>query len=478
MKLIHAAMALVFGFAVQVLAASSGPAYAQATDASAAANAQELEEQTYPLSTIDVDVGEVYPHAPMNVKVTLTNNGSSPLKIDRIVPRWAGTSARVEISNDDLAPGGSTSVSISIAGGDHVGRFSHIFFAFSNLSDKPIGKIAVRGFADWIVDPESTSVDMGTVKDQARFEKVLRLKLRPGATLRLAKIVSSSRWIDARIVDDGAALLVRGEGKMPWGSFDEEIVVETDSTDQKRIGFHITGNVQGLVVPSTSSIAFGAVREGTSPEQAVRLESSNGKAFKLGSVTVTGSKGEAIVQECVPVSIGCKVVKLKLDKQKMGSAPNGVLSISFPEFGSTLPIPFGGAVIGKDTVVRDLENEIANSTAGSPSISTTLRDAVSTPKAMEMPVPPGSGPVLKWEVANESQIYGYEIYRSKSAGGPFERVTHEIVKRLSTDVRIPSVYRWRDGNTDVGSEYWYYVGVVYLNGKKEALNSPQRVVSK
>ena len=478
MKLYQATWAQALGFVFLVLIAQLAGSVAQATDAPATNGAQDPGEQSYSLSTTDVDVGEVYALAAIDIKVALTNEGTSSLTIDRILPRWAGTSARVEIQNKTLEPGESTNVSISIDGGDGVGRFSHIFYAFADRSDKPIGKIAVRGFADWIVDPASTSVDVGVVKDHNQFEKTLRLKLRPGVTLRLTRIVSASRWIDARIVDDGAALSIRSEAKMPWGSFNEAIVVETDSNDQKRIAFHIVGNVQGIVVPNMETIAFGAIREGSSPEQAVRLESANGKAFRVGDVTVTGARGEAIVQECVPASDSCKVVKLKLDEQHMGVAPKGVLSISFPEIGSTLPIPFGGAVIGKDTVVRDLEKEIEKSTSGSPSISTTLRDAVSTPKAMEMPVPSGSGPLLKWEVANESQIYGYEIYRARTVDGPFDRVTTKILKRLSTDARIPSIYRWRDHTTDVGNEYWYYVGVVYLNGKKEALNSPQKVISK
>ncbi|MBP6326279.1 MAG: hypothetical protein KA372_03895, partial [Dokdonella sp.] len=118
MKLYQATWAQALGFVFLVLIAQLAGSVAQATDAPATNSAQDPGEQSYPLSTTDVDVGDVYPLAAIDIKVALTNEGTSSLTIDRILPRWAGTSARVEIQNKTLEPGESTNVSISIDGGD------------------------------------------------------------------------------------------------------------------------------------------------------------------------------------------------------------------------------------------------------------------------------------------------------------------------------------------------------------------------
>jgi hypothetical protein len=81
-------------------------------------------------------------------------------------------------------------------------------------------------------------------------------------------------------------------------------------------------------------------------------------------------------------------------------------------------------------------------------------------------------------MANEAPIYAYEIYRSSAADGLFERVNKEFIPRLSNEAQTRSIYRWRDPSTDSGTAYWYYIGVVYLDGRKEALSSAQKVVAK
>jgi hypothetical protein len=89
--------------------------------------------------------------------------------------------------------------------------------------------------------------------------------------------------------------------------------------------------------------------------------------------------------------------------------------------------------------------------------------------------PPGTGPLLKWSTATEDSVHGYQIFRSDSADGPF---VLQNAKTLLVHPDTGSIYQWRDPNAESGKAYWYYIGVVYKNGKKENLSSPQRTVAK
>jgi hypothetical protein len=91
---------------------------------------------------------------------------------------------------------------------------------------------------------------------------------------------------------------------------------------------------------------------------------------------------------------------------------------------------------------------------------------------------PGSGPLLKWQIANEAGIYGYAIYRGNSADGPFARVNDTIVKAENAGDNTTASYQWRDTTAQKGREYWYYITIFNNNGKKTSLTGPQKVRAK
>jgi hypothetical protein len=446
-----------------------------------AASSDSREAQVADLMSVsggDVDVGITFPNATIDAVATLSNLSAKPVSVDRIVPRWAGTDADVGFVKATLAPSGTMDVSFKIRNRDNVGRFSHVFFVYSDGSSEPIGKIAIRGFTDWIIDPESVSVDVELLNYKESVERTFRPKSRPGETVLLTRISGRNKWFNAEIVQGGKELQIKSIKGMPWGKFDEQIVVDTDNMQQKKVTFHVKGEVRGAIVPNMATIDFGVIREGVPAEQTVRLEDESGKKVTIGKIEVTGALASASIVDCIPAAVSCKLLKLKLDQQSMGRAPRGVVSISFPEYGAKLPLVFGGALIGKDTVVRDLAKEVEASSHSSAGISSALRAATIASAPLEMPEPNGRGPLLKWEMANEARIFGYEIYRSDSEAGPFGRANNSILPRLSSDPAIPSIYRWRDSSAEPGKQYWYYIGVVYLNGKKETLNTPQMVIAK
>lgn len=461
-------MLIAFGLALCV---------ASFTPVTAASSASE-EESAPTIESRDIDVGVIFPFEQIDGHGSLTNEGKRPLRLEKIESRWAGLDANVKFSPRTLLSGESTDVPISIKKDGRVGRFSDVFLVYSNEKVEPIGKIVVRGFVDWIIDPASMTADVGVVSRTRPLSAVLSVKSRPGVDARLVRLSRPNKWIVAEIINSGKSVRLAGKAGMPWGAFNEELVFDTNDSRQKRVSIQVKGEMRGPVVPSTSTIDFGLVRVGVPAEQAVRLEDELGRKLTVGSVTVSGAAAKAVVSECVPASASCKLLKLSLTVDDLGAAPHGTVMIDFPDYSSQLPIAFGGAVIGKDTVIRDLAKEMEAANAATPSVSAALHESATSPNALEMPVPDGHGPLLKWEMANESAIFAYEIYRASAAGGAFERANERLIRRLSNDAKIRSIYRWRDIGAVPGNVYWYYIGVVYLDGRKEALNSPQRVVAK
>ncbi|MGB0134178.1 hypothetical protein [Dokdonella sp.] len=90
-----------------------------------------------------------------------------------------------------------------------------------------------------------------------------------------------------------------------------------------------------------------------------------------------------------------------------------------------------------------------------------------------------SGPVLKWTSKNEKGLYGYVVYRSDSASGPFLRINSRIVaKKLEpegNDKSSPLMsYEYVDESAERGKTYYYYIDAVADSGRKQKLTDVVR----
>jgi hypothetical protein len=92
---------------------------------------------------------------------------------------------------------------------------------------------------------------------------------------------------------------------------------------------------------------------------------------------------------------------------------------------------------------------------------------------------PGEPPFnrLKWSTASEVDNFGFDIYRSTSEEGPFERLTSQPIPGAGT-VDEPRYYEYRDTSIDLGVEYFYYVESISVNGIRERFSPIIRAPAK
>ena len=73
---------------------------------------------------------------------------------------------------------------------------------------------------------------------------------------------------------------------------------------------------------------------------------------------------------------------------------------------------------------------------------------------------------LKWTTASEVDNFGFDIYRSRSEEGPFERITSEPLPGAGTTDE-PQSYVFEDSAIEPGVEYFYYIESISLAGARE-----------
>lgn len=92
-----------------------------------------------------------------------------------------------------------------------------------------------------------------------------------------------------------------------------------------------------------------------------------------------------------------------------------------------------------------------------------------TPEPEPPPPPPAEEPLsntLRWSTASEVDNFGFDVFRSLSEDGPFERINPDTIPGAGT-VDTPTRYEYVDTDIEPGSTYYYYVESISLQGERE-----------
>lgn len=73
---------------------------------------------------------------------------------------------------------------------------------------------------------------------------------------------------------------------------------------------------------------------------------------------------------------------------------------------------------------------------------------------------------LKWTTASEVDNFGFDIFRSLSEDGPFEKVTEDPLPGAGTTDE-PQIYVWEDFDIEKGTDYYYYIESISMDGVRE-----------
>jgi hypothetical protein len=99
-------------------------------------------------------------------------------------------------------------------------------------------------------------------------------------------------------------------------------------------------------------------------------------------------------------------------------------------------------------------------------------DSSSATSAATQPAAPRQAPdeppvnTLKWTTASEVDNFGFDVYRSLSEDGPFEKITVEPLPGAGTTDE-PQKYVFVDDTIDPSRDYFYYIESISLGGVRE-----------
>ncbi|MBC6942852.1 MAG: hypothetical protein DWB45_09030 [Xanthomonadales bacterium] len=296
------------------------------------------------------------------------------------------------------------------------------------------------------------------------------------ADFRINGVVQAPTWLDVTLAQPHV-LSVSVKPGASWGLHEDYIRVALNTPRQHEALIKVKADVRGDVVPSANPLDLGIMRAGNRNEALVRLNSRSQKAFKLGKIAVEGFNARTEVLPCRPKADGCKLVRVVVGKDQPAGSFRGTLHVELPELRTQLPVSIWGFLVPKDYKIRDVTPDPGQSKATAPaSLHDELKASTQVKKSEQAP-PPGDGPLLKWTASSLDTVYGFQIFRADSEQGPFLLINPKPVLADMNDEN-PQTFQWRDNDVRHGATYYYSIGILRVDGKKEHLAGPQKVVAK
>lgn len=427
------------------------------------------------------DVGEIYQTNTGHSTILFTNASDKPVKIFGVTPAYDKDGVGTFKFPASVAPKTSVNIPVTVFSGMDAGDHRHIFNIDTDIAKHPRVQALVHLFGLSVLEDPEPKVELGTVNTNAAAPAMtVQLASREVPDFHIARIVETPDFATAKILPDGHTVSISGNSAASWGRHDGFVKVALNSSAQPQAWIAVTADVHGDVIPSANPVEMGVFRTTKLPF-VVQLKSRDGKPVKLGKVAIENIKATATKEACVGGAAGCAQISVKVADDQPGGRVEGKLLVELSDFHRQLPIDIGGLYLPESVKVHSLDEAAQknpkSSSAEAPPLD--LKSALQKSTSVAPPPladPPGHGPLLKWQVSNENNIYGYLIYRSDAENGPFLRVDKDIVRvDAGKGDGVTSTYAWRDDAATAGKTYWYYIGMLYRDGTKQQLSGPQPV---
>jgi hypothetical protein len=73
---------------------------------------------------------------------------------------------------------------------------------------------------------------------------------------------------------------------------------------------------------------------------------------------------------------------------------------------------------------------------------------------------------IRWATASEVDNFGFDVFRSESEDGPFEKLNDRVIEGAGTSDE-PQRYQFVDDTIDPRKTYYYYVESISMSGTRE-----------
>jgi hypothetical protein len=445
-----------------------------------------LPTATSTLTAEGCSLGEIYVFSQAECRITLHNAEDRPVAV-----QLNAQGSTMSPSSLTVPAKGSAGAVVRVDVGNAAGRLDR---AVRIHPERGVDAFAwTRGFALSALDDPYPQIDFGTVEVASKpAERSFELVSHDAASFRIVRVLDHPEGVDVSIDPNGHVLHISPRADIPLGILDGDIKLSIDTPHQHEAWVHVSGDVHGDISIENNPYWFGSVEAGAGRTVLIPLKSRAGRELHLGTVHLEMVKGNVDVVPCEPAAPSCKAIRLVFDDTQRAGLTRAKLDVELPELHRQMKVRIWGILQNSATPAAERgmmpmppEADISApwtegivDSVNAPVYAVPTDDPLDVERGPPPPTepPPGSGPLLKWGTTDEKGAYGYQVFRGDAESGPFVLQNPQVIRVHAKEyASVP--YFWRDDHTTKGQTYWYYVGVVYKDGHKQALSTPRSKVA-
>jgi hypothetical protein len=299
-----------------------------------------------------------YQHAVVEHVFTAENRGPHPVTVEQALAVRGNAELTAEPAV--IAPGGQLTVRVRQPLGSEVGQTA---FRYALITDEPgvsRYRFSLSGFVQSAYDPERPAFSFGVVERARGARSSLEIFSREVDRLELLGVATGSSAVRLEtsrtgIASEGLLLTAVLEPGASLGSLSGTATLTTNVANQPTVEIPLVAQVFGDLVPSVHPIALGLVRVGEHLTRDITLRSRSGRLFSIDHVEDLGG---SLATDAAPCSgdgpSDCWVVRLVVDAASPGLL-GGTLRIVTDRDDETVPLTYGGVVVGRETAIRHLD---------------------------------------------------------------------------------------------------------------------------
>lgn len=430
---------------------------------------------------------DVYQFERTSASLQVTNTGKETVSITNV--RALRPADRVAAFPAQIAAGDSVKIDVEINATNDVGASVHTFHVETKkAADDLLARVTI--YVQTALDNGRPIVDFGPVTLSAAdpAHTLFELKSEDIPGLAVEEVLETPAFIQARIEPDKRSVRLTVDKVPYYGIHRANLKLRLNSDVQSQAWSEIIADVRGDVVPSSNPFPLDLVLANKPNEYLLVLRHQGESEFVVGTPSFERIKGKAKVEPCAAKSDDCKQIRFSIAKDNAPGRLSGAMVI--PQGKGQLPIKVElyGMMLKDDSKIIKVDGDKllaqaaeANSEEGKGNqpFASQLKGALDTrDKTVNLPEPPGKGPLLRWQAEKHLGVHGYAIYRASSEQGPYERLTREVIAQVMPEEGGSVNYAWRDSTAVSGKQYWYYIGAVMNAGTKQKISPPMAVTAK
>ena len=426
------------------------------------------------------EFGEVYAFHDVECQFDVQNTGDKPVRVIDAIPSRPGDKALAK--GLVIAPHSHAYLPVQLKTENGTGYNQH---PFRLRTDDGLEYGAnAHGFVMSVLDQTHPEIDFGVVEsDGSEVDKTIALSSAEAPNFRLTKVMDAPAWVNAHIQEDGHTLRANVRHGADWGIATGFVKLQTNNEAQKEVWVAVKSDIRGAIVPAFNPLDVGLLHMGDNNTFRIPLHSKTDRPFEINSAKLEGAVGEVKAVPCEPVAADCRWLEVKIADAQGKGFVKGTVRVTFPHEKATLSVDVRGFLVDKDFVAKTIDESTlrGESATGAPAAGSSvlpLQNAIANAvRQSNETVPPGNGPLLRWHVANGRSIHGFQIFRGESEQGPFVLLNRPTLPSSAEDEESAG-YNYRDNSAESGKTYWYYIGLVFNDGRKQQLTGPQKIVAK